>query len=101
MKSQTNKTALITGASGGIGKSIAQCFAEDGINIIITARKSAEIDQLAIDWQKTYGVTVTAITAELGKADGAQALFNAIKSRNITRRNRHDDFKYALARRPY
>jgi uncharacterized protein len=79
----SHKTALITGASGGIGKSIAQCFAKDGINIIITARKSVEIDQLAIDWQKTYGVTVTAIAAELGKADSAHTLFNAIKSKNI------------------
>jgi uncharacterized protein len=83
MNSSSQKTALITGASGGIGKAIAEAFARDGINIIITARKTNDIEAIAKEWRNTYKVDVHAIASELGKADGAQNLFNTIKAQNI------------------
>jgi uncharacterized protein len=83
MNQAMKKTALITGASGGIGKAIAESFARNGVNIIITARKANDIDYIADDWQKKYGIRVLAITAELGKADGAKTLFDAVKSQQL------------------
>jgi uncharacterized protein len=77
------KTALITGASGGIGKAIAECFARDGVNLVITARKLADIQALAQQWQQQYRVQVLPIAAELGKIGGAQALFEALMSKDI------------------
>jgi len=47
MKLLSGKTALITGASSGIGKSIAKLFAEQGANVVITARREKELSYLA------------------------------------------------------
>lgn len=43
----TGKTAIITGASRGIGESIAKCFAEFGANVVITARKQESVEAVA------------------------------------------------------
>ncbi|MBL4608866.1 MAG: SDR family NAD(P)-dependent oxidoreductase, partial [Pseudomonadales bacterium] len=43
----TNRTALITGASAGIGKAFAIKFAQEGWNIVITARRKAQLEELA------------------------------------------------------
>ena len=77
------KTALVTGASGGIGKSIAEQFAKDGVNLIITARKIDRLEAIAADWQARYGVVVTPIQSDLAQADGAQKLFDAIAGRGL------------------
>lgn len=42
----TNKTALITGATRGIGKSVADCMREEGANLILTGTKKEEVDKL-------------------------------------------------------
>jgi NADP-dependent 3-hydroxy acid dehydrogenase YdfG len=41
-----NKTALITGASSGIGRATAEVFADEGINLIICGRRKAALDEL-------------------------------------------------------
>jgi len=43
----TGKTILITGASSGIGESAAHLFAREGANVVITARRKAELDRVA------------------------------------------------------
>ena len=40
----TNKYALITGATSGIGYELAKLFAKDGYNLVIVARDQAELD---------------------------------------------------------
>src|SRR5580658_2917116 len=77
------KTALVTGASGGIGKSIAEQFAKDGINLIITARQIDRLEAIAADWQARYRIVVTPIQSDLAQADGAQKLFDAVGSRGL------------------
>jgi uncharacterized protein len=77
------KTALVTGASGGIGHAIAEAFARDGINLIITARNATEIRAVAAQMQAQYGVQALGLAAELGVSDGAQLLFDAIKAAGL------------------
>lgn len=47
MKAQLleGKTAIVTGASKGIGRAIAELFAEEGANVVLTARKQADLDE--------------------------------------------------------
>jgi NADP-dependent 3-hydroxy acid dehydrogenase YdfG len=52
----TNKTALITGATSGIGKSCAYLFAKSGTNLIITARRYKRLKEIADDIVSKYNV---------------------------------------------
>ena len=61
----TGKTALITGATRGIGKAIAIRFASEGANLAITNQSSQEAAELfAEELRNTYGVKVVAFTSD-------------------------------------
>jgi len=77
------KTALVTGASGGIGKAIAEQFARNGADLIIAARSSATLDSLSAEWSKKYGVKVTAIASDLSRSGAADALADAVQSSGV------------------
>jgi NAD(P)-dependent dehydrogenase (short-subunit alcohol dehydrogenase family) len=49
------QTALVTGASMGIGVDLAECFAKDGYDLVLTARSEAALKDVADRLAKTYG----------------------------------------------
>ena len=77
------QTALVTGASGGIGKSLAEQFAKHGFDLIITARSIAELEAIALQWRQQYEVAVTPIQSDLAQEGGAQKLFDAVAARGL------------------
>lgn len=76
-------TALITGASSGIGKALAENFAKDGYHLVLAARGVAKMQALADELQQRHGVTVTVIGADLETNEGAAKLHADIKHRGI------------------
>ena len=72
------QTALITGASMGIGVELARCFAADGYDLVINARSQALLDQIAADFSAKYNVKVLAIPGDLGVLGGGATLAKAI-----------------------
>lgn len=84
MNHNLTKTALITGASSGIGKALAENFAKDGYNLVLAARSVARMQALADDLQGRYKITATVIGADLETNDGAARLHADIKARNVT-----------------
>lgn len=78
------KTALITGASSGIGKALASIFARDGYDLILVARSESKLQSLAAELQSRHGITATAVAADLESADGASNLFREVKTRGLT-----------------
>jgi A-factor type gamma-butyrolactone 1'-reductase (1S-forming) len=71
----TGKTILITGASSGIGESAAHLFAREGANVVITARRKAELDRVAKDVAAGGGnvLAVQADTTGAGELERAVA----------------------------
>ena len=74
--SLAGKTALITGASRGIGLAIARTFARAGANVVLNARK-AEVLAGAVDAITEEGHQARALAMNAGRADDAPALIAA------------------------
>lgn len=72
------KTAVITGASSGIGMELAPLFAANGYNLILTARRVERLQKLADDLHKMYGITANVIQMDLAQPFAGEALWKAI-----------------------
>lgn len=79
----TRQTALITGASAGIGADLAECFARDGYDLILTARSESALRDVAERLAKTYGVAASPIAMDLGEIGGGSKLAQAIDARGL------------------
>lgn len=75
------QTALVTGASGGIGLDLAECFAKDGYALILTARSEPALKEAAERLGKKYSVTTNVIALDLGAIGGGAKLAAEIASR--------------------
>jgi uncharacterized protein len=73
-----DKLAVVTGASSGIGYSLAKVFAENGYDLVIGA-EDAGIQSAAADLQ-AHGVTVTPVQADLATFDGCKQFWQQVES---------------------
>lgn len=62
---RTAKTALVTGASAGLGTHFARLFAQNGHDLVLVARRQDKLDQVANELRQVYGIHATVITADL------------------------------------
>ena len=69
----TNKVAIVTGASAGIGRAAAKLFAQEGAKVIVAARRKKELDSL-VEQIRQQGGQATALAGDVGEQDYAQAL---------------------------
>jgi short-subunit dehydrogenase len=78
------QTALVTGASMGIGVDLAECFAKDGYDLVLTARSETALQEVADRLAKTYGVKATTVAIDLGVPGNGAELAKAIAAQRIT-----------------
>ncbi|MFN3233129.1 MAG: SDR family NAD(P)-dependent oxidoreductase [Alphaproteobacteria bacterium] len=77
------KTALITGASMGIGRELSFVFAENGYDLIVVARSEDKLNTLANELYDEFGTTVTVIGQDLSKTTAPQKLFKAVNDAGL------------------
>ena len=76
-------TALITGASAGIGREFARYHASKGGDLIITARRADALLSLKQELEAAHGITVTTIAQDLSSAEHAKTLYQALDGAKI------------------
>jgi short-subunit dehydrogenase len=76
-------TALITGASSGIGKELAHIHAEKGGDLVIVARRKEALEELKKQLEEKYNITVKVIAKDLSKENMAQEIYDELKKENI------------------
>ena len=78
------ETALITGASGGIGEDIARLLAAGGRDVVLLARSVGKLQAIADELQRAHRVTATVLVQDLSQPSAADAVADAIADRNLT-----------------
>ncbi len=79
----SNQTALVTGASDGIGLAFCAILASRGYNLILVARREAKLNEIARDLRQSQGVQCTVIAADLSLPQAAQLLFQNTKEQRL------------------
>ena len=77
------QTALITGASAGIGRSLALQFARHGYGLILVARRAAALEDLAAHLSRAHGVGARVLVVDLAQPDGPRTIDDALASANV------------------
>jgi short-subunit dehydrogenase len=75
-----SKTAVITGATSGMGAEYARRLAAEHYDLIITGRRKEQIEKLAEDLRKQYGVGVNVVIAELSEDSDIKKLTDAVEA---------------------
>ncbi len=75
-----NKTALITGASAGIGKATAYAFAKEGCNLVLIARRLERLEEIKNNLEKEYGVNVYVDKVDVSDFSDCKRFFDNVPS---------------------
>lgn len=70
------KTALITGASGGIGLELAKVFAKEGYNLVLVARSEGKLYKIKTELENEHNIKVNVFAQDLSVVDAAYEVFN-------------------------
>jgi uncharacterized protein len=79
-----SRTALITGASSGIGEAFAEVFATHGFDLVITARREDRLRAVAARLEERYGIRVLVFVADHARQDTAERLCTELAARGLT-----------------
>jgi short-subunit dehydrogenase len=79
-----NKTALITGASGGIGLELARIHASKGDDLVLVARSRDKLDMIRTELEQDFKIHVFNIVKDLSVKDSADEIYNELLKQNIS-----------------
>ena len=84
MNDLSDRTALVTGASSGIGREIAELYASKGCNLVITARREEFLQKLKVELEERYSVIVNTIIEDLSDINSAERIYNYCISNDLS-----------------
>jgi uncharacterized protein len=77
------QTALITGASGGIGLELARQFAAGGYDLVLVARSAGRLEELAGELRSRHGVTVRVLAKDLADPKSPEEVFRELEAAGV------------------
>jgi len=77
------QTALVTGASGGIGWELARLFAAGGYDLVLVARGREKLEELATDLRNRYGAAVRVTPRDLSDPRSPDEVFQELESAGV------------------
>jgi len=77
------RTALVTGASKGIGYELARCTAREGADLVLVSRNAEDLERAAREISAEFHVAATVIPADLGKPGSADDLWEKLTAQQI------------------
>jgi len=77
------RSALVTGASSGIGAEFARQLAAEGMDVVLVARRADRLEQQRAEIEKQHKVRATAIAKDLSQSDAPAAVFAETESKGI------------------
>src|SRR6476469_3929356 len=77
------KTALITGASSGLGRELARLFARDGHDLVVVARRRDHREALATRLAAEHGVAARIIAEDLADPVAPRRIFEELRERRV------------------
>jgi short-subunit dehydrogenase len=80
----TTPWALITGASAGIGRELAQVFATEGFSLVLVARNEARLKALAADLRAARQTESRVLAQDLAQPDAAAKIFEAVRDMPVS-----------------
>ncbi|GAB3023377.1 SDR family NAD(P)-dependent oxidoreductase [Spirosoma pulveris] len=83
MENTTGKTALITGATSGIGRELTNLFAKDGYNLVLVARSGDSLRLIADEYEQQFGIKAITITQDLADPKAADAIYEQTQQQGI------------------
>ena len=83
IEKKQRRTALITGASAGIGRDYARYLAARNFDLVLTARRTDRLEAIAQELKAAFGTKVTVLTADLVEPDAPKKLAASLKQSKI------------------
>ncbi len=83
MNPNQNKTALVTGASGGIGESLARQLAANGYALVLVARSRNKLEEIASQLKQQHNTNTVVIETDLSLPNATEQLVQEIKNQNL------------------
>ena len=84
MNGPNSETVLITGASSGIGRELARCFAASGCRLVLLARNTGALEALAGELHQADQIEALVLTADLARPETPARIFNELQGRGVT-----------------
>lgn len=76
-------TALITGATSGIGEALARVFAKNGFNLVVVSRDAAHVKDVSAKLERAFGITVIGLAEDLTDPRAPERLKQELDERGV------------------
>lgn len=83
MKEKEHGTALVTGASRGIGYELSRLFAQNGHNLVMVARDGQRLEDIAVRLRDEFGIAAESIPADLSRPDCSREILAKLRDKSI------------------